>query len=193
MEYIVKKITNSFMSSKTINSDNRDVFEFGLIIALQVLFSTIGLVIIGFLLGYVIETIIFLITFSAIRVNAGGRHAKTVIRCFAISTTILVTSLYCVNFLSFHRYLYFLMLLFSNVIIVLYSPVDSSEKPLSDKLKVLCRKRSLITISIIDCIILVCMSLNINNIYINISIFSMFMQCILMLPILNNGRRDHDE
>lgn len=191
MEYIVKKITDSFISNNTIDCDNKEIFEFGLIVALQTFFSTIGLMIIGILLGYAIETIIFIVTFSVIRANAGGHHAKTSIRCFAISITFLVSCLYCVNFLNLNIYLYFLLLILSNLIVILYSPVDSIEKPLSNELKLRCRRRSIITMGIIDIILFISIFINLNHIYINICIFSMFIQCVLMLPILNNERGEY--
>lgn len=188
MEYVVKNITNSFIKSNVIEQDDRDKFEYGLIILIEMILDVLGFLIISILFNCTLLMGAFLITFAVVRANAGGRHSKTFIRCFLVSSSVALISVAYVNFVETNLYIYIALLVMSTIIIIRFAPVDSLEKPLSAKLRRICKIRSIVIICIFDIIIAFIFLLDKQSNWINISIIAVVWQSISMLPIFNKQR-----
>lgn len=140
--------------------DDRDLFEYGFFLVLsQLIYSSICLIL-GLFFGCILECIIFYIAFNLLRKYSGGFHASTELRCFIISTLSIFCSVIFICKLEFIvSDIVFTMLLFiTSAIIVILSPLDTNEKPLSKDERKKYRKYSLIVLCIllIVCIVGFC-------------------------------------
>lgn len=89
----------------------------------------------GLILDCILESIVFYITFQIIRRYAGGYHATTETRCEILSTLSILACIIVIKLskiYDFQAILLFITFLASICIVVL-CPLDTPEKPLSQK------------------------------------------------------------
>lgn len=89
----------------------------------------------GLFLGCVFESIIFYIAFQFIRKFAGGYHASTETRCEIFSTLSILACIVVIKLSKTYDFQTVLLLItiLSAVCIFVFCPLDTPEKPLSDK------------------------------------------------------------
>jgi accessory gene regulator B len=142
---ICEELTVALVNNKVIKSENRDFYIYGLeMFFFQAAFC--GLVIISALFTHtVIESLIFLVAFSTLRQQTGGYHCDSMGMCLLV---------------SFFIYLIMILLNFfvldgigtseiavsaiSMIIIFIFSPLSSENKPFTKDENIKCRKMSLL-------------------------------------------------
>lgn len=117
------------------SSDNeKEVYAYSIEVLLSLLLNFTFLSIAAYILKKPIELFIFIIFFSGLRVYAGGYHAKSHLECFLVSVAIFIISSLSSTYLKLYGELILLIgILFSVVMVFLFAPSDSENKPLSKK------------------------------------------------------------
>lgn len=89
----------------------------------------------GLVLNCIIESIIFYISFQFIRKYAGGYHASTETRCEILSTLSIFACIVVIRLSKTYDFQTVLLIIsaLSAVCIFVFCPLDTPEKPLSDK------------------------------------------------------------
>ncbi len=64
--------------------DEREIYVYGFDIAIYTLVSTLGLILIGFLIGYPIEVLVMISLFYVNQTLGGGFHASSHLSCFLV-------------------------------------------------------------------------------------------------------------
>lgn len=129
------RITEKLISSNTVKQEDRDLYIYGIFMLLSQLMFILLTVIFGLVLNCVIESIVFYIAFQFIRRYAGGYHAKTETRCEIMSTLSIFACLVVIRLsklYGFDNVLLCLAIVVAISIAVL-CPLDTPEKPLSEK------------------------------------------------------------
>lgn len=115
-----------------------DVYTYGFELIISSLMEFLILMIFGSLLGKLVEVIVFVITFSMVRLFTGGYHAKTYLRCGAITVitflSVLISTellLMCTSIIIL--FVCFMTFLFSFYIISKYAPLNNENKELYNK------------------------------------------------------------
>ena len=85
---------------------------------------------------------VFLFTYIFLRSNAGGYHAKTPLRCYLLSTVIVVVALSGIQYVPWNIQIAVPVLLVSCVIIVGRAPMEDANKPLDAIEKLVYKKRT---------------------------------------------------
>lgn len=159
--YIVDKL----VSKGTVTEDERELYIYGLFMIFSHLMYLVLAIIFGLIFRCFLESIIFYITFQFIRRYAGGYHAKTETRCEILSA---LSILCCIMLIKFSKIYDIKIVLLSislvfAVLIFILCPLDTPEKPLSDKEYTYFRKISWIILSgiLITIIISFCFKFNI--------------------------------
>lgn len=62
-----------------------DIYVYGFELIISSIIETSALLLVGFLIGKIIETMLFLFSFSSIRFFSGGYHANSYLKCFAVT------------------------------------------------------------------------------------------------------------
>lgn len=139
-------LTKKMLSNNTINDEDKELYVYGLFMLLSQLMFFIIACIFGFILNCIIESIIFYIAFQFIRRYAGGYHAKTETRCEILSSLSILCCIVLIKFSEIY-YIKISLLCISlvcAVLIFIFCPLDTPEKPLSEKEFKYFRKISLI-------------------------------------------------
>ena len=84
MQQIVEKIVRFLEKKGAAPVADHQVYVYGVDAALYTIISTAGLILIGSLLGRVLETILIIAVFYTNQTIGGGFHASTHMRCFIV-------------------------------------------------------------------------------------------------------------
>lgn len=88
---ITKKLCSFFHEE---NEEEREILEYGMQLLVENVFKTAILLFITWLLGRVVDYLIFLLVFSFLRGEAGGKHCMTNLGCTSSMAVIVAASLF---------------------------------------------------------------------------------------------------
>ena len=137
------RVTKFLLETNVITSDEIEIYQYGFDLIVKIIIHTFLILIIGFLFGHFLEMVSFLVTYAWLREYAGGYHARTSKGCYYC--TILVTIFVLVMFFIFRQLnvgLICICMLISGIVIWRGSPQEAPTKPLSEKEKVIYRKKT---------------------------------------------------
>lgn len=84
-----------------LKSKNREVYVYGVDLAIYTILSTLGLLLIGWIGGYPIESAILIALYYALQSTGGGFHASTHLRCFISMAAGMILFLFSLHFHHF--------------------------------------------------------------------------------------------
>jgi len=129
---LINKIVESLVKSGLIRREDKEIYLFGTETALLKIAHYSTMIIIGICFGMILQTIIFIIAYTALREYSGGYHASTRIRCYIISLLVMIFTLLFIKLcpIKIMLWISFFSLIFSYVLIFLMAPVENLNKPL---------------------------------------------------------------
>lgn len=132
---VSSKIVSVLASRSVINKDDAELYDYGFFILLSQLLYFIIALVTGIILKIIPQSVIFYLAFLLIRKYAGGYHASTETRCEIFSTLSIVGSITVVKLSEICDFKIALLVIsaVSAVCIFIFSPLDTPEKPLSQK------------------------------------------------------------
>lgn len=179
-KYVVNKSMNIINNKYNFSEIRQAEIKYGLECVYIFITKTIVIFLLAFLFGVFKELFLLMIFYSVLRATGFGLHAKESWHCWIVSTIIFLLA----PILSTHVVLTKEVILAICIICIafffVYAPADTEKRPIVSKkrrtiYKVLCCVTALIY-SIIVLFIT-------NNILINIILFSMIIEVIMILPI----------
>ena len=143
--------TEKLISDGNIAKEDRELYVYGFFMLLSQLMYLIIVCILGLIFCCFFESVIFYAAFLFIRRYAGGYHASSEARCELMSISSIVASIAVIKLSGIYNFGIFLLILagISAVCIFILCPLDTPEKPLSDKEIVHFRKTARIILAII--------------------------------------------
>lgn len=90
---LAERITASLISTHTIDSQDQEMYQFGVVHLLYQVFFFAFTLATGLLLRVIPETVLFLLAFFSLRPYAGGWHASSQGKCTLISYVIAIIAL----------------------------------------------------------------------------------------------------
>ena len=142
MEALSEKIITNMIKSGESIEDCREVYVYGLTQLFRTLLNLFTTVIIGFCMGMLLESIVFVICLMFIRSYSGGYHSNSPLRCYIISVIAVIMALGSIKLSVWNEYSSVLVMVISNGILLLYAPIGHRNKQLED-IEVLVYKRRL--------------------------------------------------
>lgn len=132
---VSSKIVSVLASRSVINKDDAELYDYGFFILLSQLLYFIIALATGIILKIIPQSVIFYLVFLLIRKYAGGYHASTEARCEIFSTLLIVGSITVAKLSEIYDFKIALLVIsaVSAVCIFIFSPLDTPEKPLSQK------------------------------------------------------------
>ncbi len=179
---IIDRIANALCESSLINNEDKAIYRFGIEATLLKCIHIITMLIMGVAFGLILETFVFIITYSILRIYAGGFHSKTRIGCYIISWIMILSVLLLIKFCS--NQLIFVVLIVVSIlscfIILILSPVGNVNKQLDDIEIQHYKAKTRIILSIEIIISMIFLLVNISQISISIS-FSILSVAIMLI------------
>lgn len=128
----------SYIATKFFNENDKypkEIYIYGIELLISSLISTSVILLIGLLTKTFCESIIFLISFSAIRVYTGGYHSMTYLRCNIISASsyiAIVVFLYLLRDYVANPTVLLIGYLLTMLLALVFAPVKHENKELSE-------------------------------------------------------------
>lgn len=161
----LNNIADMIMKSDKNTVKDKEIIVYGLKSAITQGLSIIITSVLGYIFGLLWESIVFLVSFSAIRMYAGGYHFQKAIHCYVVSSGIMILVLTIVKFTPAGYILVtnLAMLTISVPIILKLAPMETETKPLDEVEKQHYRKITIRNLVVECCIILILLIAGINN------------------------------
>lgn len=139
---------------KVINVDEEDVYRFGLECLLLEVIHYSSYIVISFILKMTIPMLVSAMVLIPLRRKSGGYHARTRVRCYLFSCTI-VAVVCLLNKIIFPLWLSIITLLLSNVIVVALAPVENENRSFDQTERKKFRKQALIILMMADMAVII--------------------------------------
>lgn len=138
----LNNLADMIVKSEKNTVKDKEIIVYGLKSAITQGLSIITTAVLGCIFGLLWESIVFLVSFSAIRMYAGGYHCQKAIHCYIMSSGIMVLVLTVVKITPtwYMLPISILILLVSIPIILKFAPVGATNKPLDEVEKLHYRK-----------------------------------------------------
>ncbi|CDM70373.1 putative accessory gene regulator protein [Clostridium bornimense] len=179
-EYITIKIISFFKKKIDLNKSSLEKLSLGVLVLLINIFKIAFVLIVSLPLGILKETIVLVLFFGVLRFFSLGIHAKSSIGCTIMTLFIYIFSSYLSHNYPLSISIVMILSLISLIIIFVYSPADTYNRPLTDSKK---RKKLKIQ-SLILSILYLLLSIIVNNlIFYNLIMYCLLFQSISIHPI----------
>ncbi len=186
IDRLSKKITQRLLDKQIISFDDWEVYMYGLQVIISGIAKFTGLMIIAWVLGWIIEAIVFITAFSLLRINAGGFHTDTYLKCFLVTSVITILSIWIVkNYFISSLFIYTAIILFSvGILVLFYAPVDTPNKRMVGNEKKIFKMRSIIVLMLEISIIVTTYFINpMLLVFCNIAAMAMIFEGITLTPL----------
>lgn len=145
---IAEWLTSNLEENRVIQSEDRELYKFGLEQFMMIALNLITTLAIGLIFRCLVPIIVFMAVYIPLRSFAGGFHAKTPLRCYIYSVMILVCAALAFKYLTLDGIVYYALTALSFAVIFALAPIDSKNKPLDDIEMTVYRKRARIILCI---------------------------------------------
>lgn len=131
MDWTIRKIIAFFLKQQAIDPDDVDVYEYGLYILLSDIIDFGITFLLALVFGQLVQTLLYYVAFISLRRCAGGYHASTRLRCFAISMVAWALSMWLIHISGQLLWLMLAFAVLTVVLIFLFAPVENNNNPQS--------------------------------------------------------------
>lgn len=131
---IAEYVTQKLLESSVIEEGDRELFVYGFFLLVMRSFFLFITVFAGLMVSIPGESILFYMVFMFLRTYAGGVHARTEMTCTILTSLTLIISVFGIKFMEQmnNDIIPVLMFIGGCVSILLFSPLDTKEKPLEE-------------------------------------------------------------
>lgn len=187
--YLSECATDFLLRQRIIKNEEKDIYIYGIELIISSIINIFICMIISILFKNFINGLIFFISFSSLRRFTGGFHSKSFLRCNILFAIIVVITLLLNMYLS---YIFdcviatVVLITFSLLSIVIFSPVYNDNKKLSENERKLYLIKSVV-VYLTHILVYFLLFIGIG-LKLNIIIISDFVVAVMIIwGVLNNG------
>ena len=146
-----RHITDKLIRHGRVDSDDRELFEYGIFLVISQIIYSLVCIICGIVFKCIAESLVLYVSFNFARKYSGGFHASTELRCFIISSLSILCSVSLIKTFEIKdlRVPFIILLAAASAVIIIFSPLDTDEKPLTEDEKILFRKKSFLVLGVL--------------------------------------------
>ncbi|WP_410496952.1 accessory gene regulator B family protein [Cellulosilyticum sp. ST5] len=183
LQTVCHHISNRLVFAQIIKKEDQPIYDYGIYLTLMTIITTSTIVVLGFLLGKIGLTIVFLLILASMRHYTGGYHANRYWQCYLLSCMSYCAVMYLVS----NKILQDTMLLaVIGVIAMMYNLVtgslNSDKNPKTQEEMVLRKKRARFFFILYGFVSLVGILFNLGKV--DIWLVIVWSQVIVMISLL---------
>ncbi|WP_075727415.1 accessory gene regulator ArgB-like protein [Tissierella creatinophila] len=177
---MITKMTSYLVINGIIEDEEREIYSYGLHQGLLIIINIMTTLFIGFLFKEVWEIIVFMIAYIPLRTYGGGYHAKTELRCYFLSVSLIIASLLLIKFIPITKISLLTLSSISGVVVYIFAPVEDKNKILNEmENKIYKRKtRIILSVEILVALLLYILGFEIFSLIISVAIFMVSLMII---------------
>lgn len=148
LERISEKFARKLISAGIISENDADVYVYGFFQLAMMILNILTTLLIGILFQLLIPCILLNLSYIPLRMNAGGHHADSPIKCYINSTIMIAALLAVIKWIPIHPAISAFLLVLSGIVIWILAPVEAENNPWDDTEKLIYRKRTIVILGI---------------------------------------------
>lgn len=133
IEKISYKTSKRLADAKMIDGEDISIYAYNLQVKSERFVAFAGAFIIATIIGYLLETIVFVTAFALVREFTGGYHCKTFLGCFFLSVTTILLSIPLVLIYEKHLCVFFITVAISLILILLIGSTSDIDSGFSEE------------------------------------------------------------
>ncbi len=141
-EVLSERVTEWLLVKEAIQREDKEIYQYGIQQGMIALLNLGTTMVIGLVLGKLLESILFMAAYIPLRSYAGGYHAKTAVRCYFFSIVMMGAVLWVMRYVMYSGLVCGCLTASFGGVIWFLVPVEDRNKPLDDVEKVVYRKRA---------------------------------------------------
>lgn len=189
-ENIADELSIMLVERGIITPENREFYFYGLHLAISKLFFFLAILTISLFTRTFLVSMVFVFMYSAIRQFSGGHHCRSEVSCFFVSILLYLVMLLFYDIDMHEGRIFLCVAAFASVLLILiFSPIEHENKPLS----IVERRRYGIISKIIAVILVVimCVSLLLNiNVLLYPSSYALTADAVLIIFALKGVKHN---
>lgn len=146
MPNVTEELIKGLVSSELIKSEDSSLYQYGLQQGLFMFLNFFTTVIVGLIFGMLWQSVLFSLVYMPLRMNAGGYHARTPLRCYVFSTALIFAVLSVIRLVSQSRLICGIIAVAGAAVIFALAPVGDANKPLDKIEQKVYRERACLTL-----------------------------------------------
>lgn len=182
---IKENFVNAVARSNNLSKEDTVILQYGLKKIIMLAGDAVFTILVGWILGITMLSIVFQISFMLLRMYAGGYHSKTELQCTVHSAIVTMVSLMSIRVMAEKMWWSSLLFIFVSVMIMVFAPVEAENKPLSEKERAVNHGKSIAFVLMLNLIAIVSRIYGLNFFYAIAA--AVYATCVLMvMGILTN-------
>lgn len=180
LERLSEKFAGKLINAGIISEADADVYMYGFFQTIMMLLNVVTTILLGILFKLMFPCILLNLSYIPLRVNAGGHHAESPMKCYVNSTVMIAVLLAVIKWIPFNSYISCILLAIAGIVIWKLTPVETENNPLDEMEKTVYRKRTQIVL-IIE-IIVFFVAIFFMKIWVSETIaLGVFTECLMLL------------
>lgn len=179
-EKFIVSIVNLAKRNKEYSNEDVEIMRYALEGIYLTFTKILVITLIACLLGLFKEYMWFVILYTPLRSVSFGWHANTTKECWVVSILAFILIPYIFSIITINEITKIILLTFSILVFVLYSPADTKKRPIVNKKRRLLFKVVSLIITLMYC----CYSFKHSNLISNLMIASLLYQSLLISPLI---------
>ena len=139
MNYVVSGILNFLTQQEVIDRTDevQDFYRYGIEITISSILNVVLVLLMGALARHLLESVIYLVVFIAVRVITGGYHADTYFRCNLLMCTTFIAVAFLNDVVRGHINIWAIIafVIFEEIVAFIFCPVENKNKPIEEEKK----------------------------------------------------------
>lgn len=154
MDLVVSGILNFLTEQEAIGKADevQDFYRYGIEITISSMLNIVLVLLMGALTGHLLESVIYLAVFIAVRVITGGYHADTYFRCNLLMCSTFIATAFLNDKVCGYINIWVIavFVVFEEIIAFVFCPVENKNKPIEKEKKPKFKAMGMIVFLLLD-------------------------------------------
>lgn len=141
MTSISERLLGGMVREGIVPVEDKEIYLFGIKELFSQVFTYSFMFAIGLFFDMMIEAMVFVVTYRALRIYAGGYHAATQFRCYVLTFGMIIAAMMLIRWISISETILLIGVIILGGVIYYMSPSEHKNKPLSQNEKKVYKKK----------------------------------------------------
>lgn len=148
IEKLSEKFARKLINAELILEEDAEIYSYGFFQFCMMLLNIVTTVFLSIIFQLLVPCIVLNMVFIPLRMNAGGHHADSPLKCYINSTIMIASLLAIIKWITVYPVISVIMVLISCIVNIAFAPVESENNPLDETEKSIYRKRTILILII---------------------------------------------
>ena len=180
LEKLSEKFAGILINTGIIPEEDAEIYSYGFFQSCMMLLNVVTTLFLGIIFHVIIPCIVLNMVFITLRMNAGGHHANSPLKCYVNSTIMIASLLAIIKWIPIYPVISVIMVLISCIVNIAFAPVEAENNLLEETEKSVYRKRTIL-ILIIEIIVFFISSFIFDKWFAETVALGMFTESLLII------------